>query len=861
MFTSLKDFGIAKIWCNPRQDSKYVFKPKRITIPHGSINKVKVLDKTLSLPTLNQTYHVFQIGQISGSFINIKEDYPDWLMDRWINGHEVTDVNNLEVKIYTEKGIVLPLFTCWFMYMDEKNFIIAVSENNKVKLNYRLESIYMSVYKNAYFSSDRYDNIHKITTVGRVVNNMQDILDIQQSYINHEQQPGSCIPYVNGMLVNTISPILINIGDFVEYKYDPSISKIVTIPLNELRSFFSQLDLNQKYLIHYPFEDVESIEYFDDIDFFLVKNETNIYKGLFVHFHTPSSIRMVTHRDYGIATDKIDDRANDLASILDNDVQHRDKYFLKFYTRLSGYSRSLIYEKSRIHELYKLSDSDLLETLLSSGDTMTAWRSESLENSKYPKIISSIDANFTNEDVLYGVGYNSLVSNYAKTPEIITGPVLFLNGILKTKSTVYEYDSDGLLLGFDIHESGVHYNLKHYPDTHIVEVIKGIGTDTPEQLVHDKTIEIPPNCNYRVYLRHIIDSMYTNWTDITNRSDLYTVNNGILTYLPDEPNALVMVRTDNKFLTYELDLVAANGVLTFNIAEKINLGFGLETRASEIPWLQLDIFLNGYSLIEGLHYHVKYPRIVIFDKKYLIQPAHTVQQHISLRLRGLSDSVNDWEHPRDVGYIDYGYLSNNNKYNIRDDMLLRIVVDGKLKTRDDVVFSENHSGVGILNASNGLPYMINDIATSLRDLSNVDSYMLRKDSRILDFAIENYLTSLIPEPDRGPPSPIAVKQPIYSPFMSVIIHAVVTGLIPSTEYNKPLTDNDILTICNPFEEWLDFDPITPSKSLNNRYVTIYPHIRNNEIIISEHAYQFINKVNQIYADNIIDMTNSFLIVS
>jgi hypothetical protein len=45
----------------------------------------------------------------------------------------------------------------------------------------------------------------------------------------------------------------------------------------------------------------------------------------------------------------------------------------------------------------------------------------------------------------------------------------------------------------------------------------------------------------------------------------------------------------------------------------------------------------------------------------------------------------------------HGVLSNNNKYDIRDDKVLRITVDGKLKTRADMIFSEFHSGISVID--------------------------------------------------------------------------------------------------------------------------------------------------------------------
>lgn len=80
----------------------------------------------------------------------------------------------------------------------------------------------------------------------------------------------------------------------------------------------------------------------------------------------------------------------------------------------------------------------------------------------------------------------------------------------------------------------------------------------------------------------------------------------------------------------------------------------------------------------------------------------------------------------DFGFVEHGFLSNNNRHDIRDDKVLRITLNGSLKDRNDLQFSEGHDGISIVNSLNGQPYQIKDIIVPLKQLVNENTYSLRE---------------------------------------------------------------------------------------------------------------------------------------
>jgi hypothetical protein len=853
---SLVNFALERIWCNPRQDSQYTIKPKRMTPEYGATNRLVLLDRVIDLPTNNELYHVFQIGQILTSTVNISRDLPDWLPDRWMSLYESVGVNDVTCMVYDSRGLMVPGFTCYFMYMDERNLVLAIKQTNKVPVDYRNGNFYLRVYRNTYYNSDRYDGVNELIIIGDRLNSIQAIVDFQTTYDGYKNLPGACFCYVNGYLVESIDLITAQPGDYVEFLYDPSVMRIVSFKIDELRTYLSELDNSRKFLIHYPFESNEPIEFFDDNECFIVKRDGDRYKGIYQYHHRPSAMRMVTHRDYGVSVDDVVNQAGGLNILIDNGEADYREYEFRMYIRHSGYDRSLVYIHHRLHELYKLNEEWVMESLLGTGDSTNVWRCEVLENDAYAKVMSSLDGQFTKQNVIDALGYNSISTYYANTPQSLPGPngnYVDLPALLQNNSTVYEYDSDGKMIGWHHHENGQAY-IANTAGAVRLEVIRGRGTYQPEQLFGTKTISIPSDCNYRIYVTHFFNGTHATWDDITGLDELYTIENGVLTYIPDEPNVLLMVRTDRTFLAYDFTVSASNGVVAFDITEVTNTLGSAQVLDLEIPWLQLDVFMNGYSLIENIDYRLDMPRLVIYSKRFLNQPAFNTEQDIHIRFRGLSVDGKTWEHPQDIGYIEHGFLSNNNKFDVREDQVLRIVTNGSLKTRDEVEFSEEHSGISISDARNGVPYMIRDIAVPMKELVDQDSYEFREESLLMNKVVSDYMSLKLPQPTRDGIFAIPERYATYSPFISAILFAIESGGISPEQYTRNLSDHEVRDICAPYEPWLVYDNISSENVPDSRFVIIHPHHHYNVMVVTLHAYRFLMQVIKIYASAPVELS-------
>jgi hypothetical protein len=394
-----------------------------------------------------------------------------------------------------------------------------------------------------------------------------------------------------------------------------------------------------------------------------------------------------------------------------------------------------------------------------------------------------------------------------------------------------------------------------FPHAAIVEGIVGLPRWSSGIVYGQDLIPIPPTYDYRVYRCFYSGDQPSHiWEDITG-TDLYSVIDNVVHWNHLEDSQYLAVKSDQYLCSYDLDIPLVNGNLFFELAAIEDRGIGDLPTALSIPPGTVEIFLNGKSLIRDLDYTIKFPTVYIINKKFLYQPANTSIQKIHIRMRGFCQDM-ALEPPVDYGFIEYGYLSNNDRYDVRDDLSLRITVDGGLVSTSDVQFSEDHTGVSVLNSINGLPYQIQTPFVPLRDLVTVDSYEYRESSRVVDTKVKNYMTVLKPQPDRSGVNVIQSLYTVFSPFMSRLIADLVADYIKDSDLNNGNMNTEfIFNMCKNYEYLLEFDPISVKHQLNTRYVQVecIPGVLTYNL--SYYKYLFLTKVVAQYTHGLIDITS------
>lgn len=863
MFKYLIDYAYKNIWCNPKQDNHLVITPKRITNRLGVLNRFKILNRELNTPTVGVIYHIFQIGQINPETIGLKPKNPIWIEEKWINFSDTINELNVIVNIYNTYGIEVPRFKTYYMFTSERDLIVAIEQDTKINVDYYEDQFYIRLYTNAYFETNR-GNISGefIHTQGMVLRNSGDIAIFQNAYNIYKDLPGFTYTYRNGLAVDMLDNYTMGVGDVVEFVYDSSIKRVLTFTVSNLESFNSALDNKYKYLLHYNDGLNDTIDYQDDIDIHILGySSLTRYEGCYYHRNSVDSHRMVTHRDYSIPVDYFTFLADRIKLLINGNPPNYQNYKVRVCIRDAGYYRPLVYENNRIFELYKLNDDLALQAMVGVNSTVDEWKASSLENSAYCEVMRSKYKDVTVQLVQDALGYNAISKIVGDTPTKTTlqadTQVATININLQNRSTVYEYDSNGYLLGYSYHDSGSDY-ICSSSEARLIEVISGKGSYKPNVVYGVDNIPLPNYDNYRVYRCYFNNGILDNkWEDITE-SDQYHVTNNTLIWNNLDTNYYLMVRSDGDFLAYNISLNSLSGTYFFTLSEQADrgLGGGVLEYPLPVPLGELDLFMNGKSLIKGLDYIIDFPKVYIINKKFLLQPAALLPQQIIVRFTGFSDANLKLDSIEDFGYIEHGLLSNNNKYDIRDDKVLRITVNGQVKHRDDVLFSEQHDGISVINSLNGQPYQVKDIVVPLKGLTNDNTYTLRNKSIVIDNKIVDYLTIKLPQPIRNGVSSIYERYDLYSPFFSRILNELINSTLVMDEsiFIQPLSDNQVLGICAEFEPILEFDPINELNNIDQRFVLIHPNIGSTMVTLDVYKYNFLMKVVKLYGKGLIELS-------
>lgn len=852
MFDFLRDHAYKNVWCTPEQDNQIILEPAKLTPFGGVTGNFKVIWRNLVLPDQTSTWHVFQIGQVHPLILGL---FPK--CNQWTSFKETCNRQKMICDIYNISGVQLPRSECFYIHNQDRNLIVAIKRNDKIPFNFNNDKIFLRLYSNQYFNSLRANSVDDFIHVeGGVFTTTNEILAFQALYDSYKLRDGQTYAFVNGIKVDNIDLITLNLHDSAEFVYDSSIYKVVDFSYSSLREFSSHLDLKKKFLLHYSGGDNQTIDYQDDIDVFVIHSDGfGRHRGLFYHKNNEDAMRMVTHRDYSLVVAYFDYYREHLNKITSpNQIMDIRNVFFRLHIRKSGWRRDIGFEHNRIHELYKMQDGDIQNAFLGIDSTVNNWRAEVLENSNYTRIMRSNPKDVTNAIVQYAYGYNAISKIIADTPSetyVFSGVrVADVPYMLQQGCTAYEYDVNGHLLGWYQFAGGVRYNCVNQTCRQ-VELVAGIGGNILDEVYGFSSVPINSSLSYRVYECSRVSGLVDNkFKDVTSTSK-YRIENNLLIWTEPSISSYPMIRSDARFLAFDTTAMMNDGELKITLNHLQRRGNTTSNWVMHVPMGEIDIFMNKRPLIRGLDYVVNFPEIIVFNKEYLVNPITAVQE-FHIRFTGFCDKDFQLTKENDVGFIEHGYLSNNNKFDLRDDKVLRIVVDGALKTKTDFTFSELHSGVSTLNPLNGKPYCIRDMVIPMRGLTEEDTYSLRRKSLSVDQAVSTYLSRKIPQPDRPNVSAIPNRYQIFSPFVCKILYDLADDRLVIQD--RIYTVQEVILLCKRYEYLLKFDPTQIANKVDDRYVIIHPHGLLTVIQISMNKYRFLETVVRKYTNNLVSLS-------
>lgn len=835
----LVSHALKNVWTNPRQDFQPIVKPGRLTKPSGARRYFRPIMKVYDLPNERDLFHVFGYTGFNPVEISLSE----LKQNQWVSAIALTHEIGLFFDGYLENGIMLPRADIWVKH-EGNNFFVAVKDRPGKTYLLGYDTPYFRTYMNAWWDISTATPPF-IEIFHKTITKLQDSLDTIVKINELSEKPGYTWLIVNGYFKDpsTWDGHGANIGDWVEVIHDQSVKRVVTFELDQRTTFNSTLDLAQKYLLHYPGGD-DTIDSFDDIDFFVQYDHR---EGVYYHRNDQRAVRMLTHKDYSIFVDKVVHYAQGQVNWTDT-----DKLSVVAIIRNGGTNKPLVFESSRIHELYKLDDEHIVNAMVGLNANIPEWSAKNLEKSGYTEIMRHQDACLTVSGVSDAYGYNAVSRILSDTPkrfEDVGGMIAKLTPTQMLNSVIFEYDEEGVLLEWHNSRQATTYAPVN-PSAHSYECLLGTSSDAVDEHYGNADVNIGTNVEFRCYTADLVvgEIQPNSWVDVTAAiGNIYTYDatTGVLRWRTAS-NKLPLVRTNRNVLIDEHIVTFDDGVLNLAVQSRIRLPNDDHAwmRDQLVPLGCYDLFMNGRALVKDVDYYYDFPNFYIINKDH-VKPE--VQQKVVIRGTGFCKEDFSEDIKRDCGFIVDGMLSTNKYFNIRDDVAMRFVIGGKLVHREHLSFAETNNGVVMPGVVNGSLFMAAEELVPY----NLGGHPLkpmadRAKARELDSRVEAYMTNYLPDRGDGFYS-IPRHYPVYSPVSSGIIDAVLSGDIDADTIAAANTDMKILEACRPYSErWYKYDPTNQARNTDFRFIMVHPHPYEHTIFLTALQYRFVKRaVNMI----------------
>lgn len=884
---------IRHIWSMPSQDNPSIIRLENISPVEGYRNFITVMSERYRLPTLHDRYFLYQLGNIKEHLLNLPVlEWED--TSTWVNMADYVRDCTIAFSFYTKTGKYIPLSLVYFTRTISNNLIFVIKEETGLGIDFNKLEVTFKTYKNALITTrDASLRKEKIDVIYQKVKDARDKNRLLAFVNDYAKKTGVLTAYVNGYWVKDIMGINLVEDDIVEVVYDSTIAKVITMRLGSTPTFKSTLDQIRKYIFSYDkTTGRDDVEFYDDCEFFLIaapRQTPLLQRGVILHRNDITNIRQLANRDFSISTNLVRElmESNPILDPKANEVYFYVQYRKQYKTR------KMPYVNNRIHELNRLNYSDRLAAMRGLKSNVDAWKAENLENSMAIKMMSLEHPTCRLTDAEQAYGYNAAVWYTAKSVHPHSSFIDGKNGAkyltvpyaYRQQCTAYEYDREGKLLSWGRYAGMNEYTIVNKDQCFAVEFIGGVGTVQPYQYYGNAGHEFEYSTDdqrYKIYsatdddirLKPNDPKIWSDVTALVQTTSRETLTNKYLTIQPtntarfNTADRKFIIRTDREYLSVNTKVETYRGNLKFTLMQSYYdvTDRRVKNQPVKIPYGYLDIFLNGYALIEGIDYFVDFPEVHIINKS-AINP-NIDMQVITYRLYGfpnettlngkkvLSGVVNA---DRQVGYVRNHQLSRNNHFDLLDDKNLLIKVGSGVIPKEKLGFGEHGSKtIERANILEGKPYEIMEIIPPKRDIFTQDTDTFKNAANIIDKQVTDYLSQVpyLRDKPMTETIPLQEKYKIFSPLVSRLIDDLSRNMVTFPKMNLRYTDDEVIDYIEAnYREFFNIEPLFNLEYIDRQYVTILPTFKDHVTTLSYHANRFLRAVIRIYLKDEIETSH------
>lgn len=829
------------IWANPFADRQATFIPMLVSQPMGNATGVNRCGLRLTPPVRGARYRFYSFGALELYRIGLQGKLRSGF---WYVSTDIANVHLMSITVTTPEGLVIPAEYVLFQLCPDGTFAMAVKCGLKGYDPLVPEPVVVRFYTGSYFDTvDWTTATEGFRIKGEIVTDAGKLTAVQMFADSCQNKGGEVLHFVNGVLTHDINPNVAGIGDYVEARWDSSYVKEYDTAFDGIPVYLSGYEQSprQKYLVHFAKREGNPVVYRDDVDWFVTKPVTPYgVRGRAYVSTERHDVLQLTHSDFGIDVPDI----GPVQRAFNDNPGGMSDIRLVGYRKKTAERTALVPEVSRIAELYKLTDEQIVKNMVGTLANVPFWKAESLDRAGYIKLLEvSKGSEVVNEDIYAALGYCAASKVLCPTPIPVDGyPFVKLNGNSGETKTVFEYDSNGLLLGWAVTSQGDEYPVRN-TECAFIEVMLGHGTEISDVLVDADDAIVPPiyHCEHVVVNRATGYILDVNGTSFVRRD----VNGRVIWNGVDSDKFERRTYTDRGFFVREYlfdDIHQLSQIAIREFVRKPN-GQRLEEIAL-IPSATVDVWLNGHSLVPNIDFRIDWPDICIVNRKWLSPETNTVTIRMSpaRSMKAVPNSLVE------TGFVAAGELSRDGKTQVRDTHLTRTVVDGSVKSHIAGLFDEDGT-VG--SARNGAPYSVSPVIVPTRDTVNRDAYSLYIADSARDSTIEPILEAQRPSSNTNVLNPIEDRHALYSPFMHRLISHLADGSIEIEKYVSSATD--VTGMIDAVVSFSGLVALDPSAAYDTRFVKCMARGTDEIVELSPLEYAVVERLNALYFDSAYDI--------
>lgn len=798
---------------------------------------VPVGQSVVGLPTTGVVYAVYRTSYRG---LSRYSSLPDNI---WVTDKYLFDNFNVTLRVYSSDGRMFPFDQIHLRYILQDDTVLVAIDTQIAKKcsGESYPELYLTYDRDPTRATPIVSQSFVVSTlVGSTTTPSMVSAAIAQANIAY---PNKTFVSVNGFVYSPIHvPTLVN-RDVVNITSDPDIVSTFEITVDDnVTGYYSEKYGEYRELIHIPksVNPDNTIITTDSLIFTVVDVATN--KGVLGHRLNNHSIESVTHNDFSVARTTIQSLSNSLGA---SNVK------IRVYVRLATNPNYLRSDVNRMKDLYSLSDDTIVDQLMGRAiPGIEEWNAANLEQSPFINLLYKFTGFVSDtivEEFSDSVGYYDLVSTLGQQMRFYTYKGSQVQIVKPARLFGYECTAVVYADGRKVPEG--EYELSNYSDRtftlgftanssvtvgsrigiYICEYdLREIIPFNPTSLAPSIILENDDYDLFEITTFNELSQVYNKTTDkgykrIPLSSAEYEITSnpdGTFTYTSKTQNLNKSIYCVPKYgmqnAIYDISNLVNNTeviVVDIEITNNINQFIPL------IGYKTIEVYLNGYRLIDGLDYEIK---PYLGPGNEILQNVIVLSNSDYLNLDGSANILELTSHGDKVISEDKGYSFDNHLHRTALPMLYspsssRTFVKGLLQ---ETVYENGNVLTTDSNVPNGAPYlhqhMLSYGADKLtKNISTVEELNLRG-------RIEHVLGI---EPPQFPEVLVVNElHALYSPFLAKIVSDVGNGVF--TVVDEPRNDM-FLKQFSPYKHLLDRDPtIGPNPLIDRRFITLAAHYAN-----------------------------------